>query len=418
VRRAAELGMRVVISDHHLPSGRLPEAAAICNPRLAECPCPHLAGVGVAFFLMAAVNANLAERTGRRMDMGAVLDLVSLGTLADVVPLTGQNRILVKNGLLLLKDAGRPGVAELKAVSGYDRAARLNAGQVAFNLGPRLNAAGRLGSATQALELLLAGSHEEAAVIARELDTLNSRRRAEEDRILEEALRRAETQRSRAGLVIWGEDWHQGVIGIAASRLVEVFYRPTLVLCRDRGAFKGSGRSIPEFDLHAGLARCADLLQSFGGHRQAAGLRVDETLLDALRERFDTVVREMLGDEPLTPELRLDGELDFALAADAAFLSSLDQFQPFGAGNPEPVFASPPLCLRKQRRFGPNRDHVALDVTDATTGISLQAKIWRTGDAFPSLESGARLRLAYTPGFNIYNGVKSVELRVRDWRIE
>ena len=418
VRRAAELGLRVIITDHHLPPERLPEADAICNPRLAACPCPHLAGVGVAFFLMAAVNAGLAERTGRRMDMREVLDIVSLGTLADVVPLTGQNRILVKNGLLLLTSADRPGVAELKAVSGYNPATSLGAGQVIFNLAPRLNAAGRIGSAKQALDLLLTDSHEEAAAIAKELDALNSRRRAEEDRILEEALRQAETQRHCAGLVIWGEDWHQGVIGIVASRLVDIFYRPTLILCRDSNSFRGSGRSIPEFDLHAGLTRCADLLQSFGGHHQAVGLRLDESRLDELRERFDMVVRETIGFEPLVPSLHLDGELDFSLAADAVFLNSLEQFQPFGMGNPEPVFASPPLNVRKQRLFGPNRDHVALDVTDTTTGISLQAKLWRMADTFPRLESGARLRLAYTPGFNSYNGVTSVELRVKDWRLE
>ncbi|MDR2726936.1 MAG: single-stranded-DNA-specific exonuclease RecJ [Deltaproteobacteria bacterium] len=418
VHRATELGLRVVISDHHLPPERLPVAEAICNPRLAACPCPHLAGVGVAFFLMAAVNADLAAHTGRRMDMREVLDIVALGTLADVAPLTGQNRILVKNGLLLLASAERPGVAELKAVSGYNPAAPLGAGQVVFNLAPRLNAAGRIGSATQALDLLRAGSHEEAAAIAKELDTLNSRRRAEEDRILEEALCQAETQRRRAGLVIWGENWHQGVIGIVASRLVDAFYRPTVVLCRDHASFKGSGRSIPEFDLHAGLGRCADLLQSFGGHRQAAGLRLDETLLDTLRERFDTIVRETIGVDPLTPSLRLDGELDFALATDAAFLNSLEQFQPFGVGNPEPVFASPPLHLRKQRLFGPNRDHVALHVTDTTTGISLQAKLWRMAGTFPRLEPGARLHLAYTPGLNTYNGATSVELRVKDWKLE
>jgi single-stranded-DNA-specific exonuclease len=338
--------------------------------------------------------------------------------LADVVPLTGQNRILVKNGLLRLAGAPRPGVAELKAVSGYNPAATLGAGQVVFNLAPRLNAAGRIGSADQALALLRAASHDEAASIAKELDALNTRRRAEEERILEEALRQAETQRHRAGLVVWGEDWHQGVIGIVASRLVDAFYRPAVVLCRDRRLFKGSGRSIPEFDLHAGLARCADLLQSFGGHRQAAGLRLDEDRLPLLRERFDLAVRESIGDEPLTPSLRLDGELDFALAADAAFLNGLEQLQPFGAGNPEPVFASPPLHLRKERLFGPNRDHVALDVTDTTTGISLQAKLWRMAGAFPRLEPGARLRLAYTPGLNAYKGVTTVELRVKDWELE
>ncbi len=420
VSRAKELGLTVIISDHHLPPDQLPPADAICNPRLGESPCPHLAGVGVAFFLMAAVNAGLAARSGRRMDMRQVLDIVTLGTLADVVPITGQNRILVKNGLLLLAKADRPGIAELKAVSGYNPAAVLGAGQVVFNLAPRLNAAGRIALATEALDLLRAGSHDEAAALAKKLDAYNLCRRNEEDRILDEALAQARIQvddHGRAGLVIWGEDWHQGVIGIVASRLVETFYRPTLILCRDQEHFKGSGRSIPEFDLHAGLEACAGLLRGYGGHRQAAGLRVDAAKLDSLREQFDAVARNALGPVPLTPTLRLDAELDFALASDFTFLKSLEQLQPFGIGNPEPVFASPVLALRKQRVFGPNRDHLALDVTDTTNGISLQAKLWRQAAAFPRLEPGTRLRLAYTPGLNAYNGVTSVELRVKDWKV-
>ena len=419
VARARELGMRVVISDHHLPPDELPAAHAVCNPRLAECPCPHLAGVGVAFFLMAAVNAGLAERTGKRMDMRQVLDVVTLGTLADVVPITGQNRILVKNGLLLLAKPERPGIAELKAVSGYNPSATLGAGQVVFNLAPRLNAAGRIASATEALDLLRAPDHDKAAAISKNLDMYNTRRRAEEDRILEEALAlaTAELERApRAGLVVWGESWHQGVIGIVASRLVEAFYRPVLILCRDQDHYKGSGRSIAEFDLHAALETCAPLLLGYGGHHQAAGLRIAGEQLEALRERFDTVARERLGHAPLTPTLRLDGELTFDVASDFTFLKGLEQLQPYGMGNPEPVFASPPLTLRKQRIFGPNRDHVSLEVTDTTCGITLQAKLWRKAAEFPRLEPGCPLRLAYTPGLNAYNGVTSVELRVKDWK--
>jgi single-stranded-DNA-specific exonuclease len=418
VDRANAAGMRVVITDHHMPPPCLPAAAAICNPRMGPCPCPHLAGVGVAFFLMAAVNALLARRSGRRMDMRDVLDIVSLGTLADVVPVIGQNRILVKNGLLMLARADRPGIAELKAVSGYAASAALGSGQVVFNLAPRINAAGRIGSAGQALDLLRTDSHDQAARIAKELDALNSRRRSEEDRILLAAMEQAHGERDRAGMIVWGEDWHQGVIGIVASRLVEHWNKPTLVLCRDREHFKGSGRSVPEFDLHAGLESCQDVLLTFGGHHQAAGLRVEEARLSELRERFDRVVRDRLGDVPAMPTLRLDGELDFATAADALFLHSLEQMQPFGVGNPEPVFASPVLVLHKQRLFGPKREHLALEVTDSASGITLQAKLWRQGAEFPRLAPGARLRLAYTPAVNAYNGVSCVELRVRDWKLE
>ncbi len=419
VARARELGLTVVISDHHLPPSRLPEADAICNPRIMPqeaCPCPHLAGVGVAFFLMAAFNSLLADSGGSRMDMREVLDLTALGTLADMVKLTGQNRILVKNGLLKIAEGRRPGLAELKAVSGYAPGAALNAGQIVFGLAPRINAAGRLGSPDKALDLLCTVDDGPAMHAARELDILNGERRAEEERIFRAALEQAEMFADRAGLVLYGDDWHQGVIGIAASRIAETFYRPVLILCTDRGCLKGSGRSIPEFDLHAGLSRCEDLLIGFGGHRQAAGLRLENSRLDALRNRFDEVVREALGPDPLSPSLVLDDELPFTQASDLAVLKALELLQPFGMGNPEPVFASLPLVVRKRRVFGVNRNHVTLEVREDASGITLQAKAWRSAAQLPESVRGRRIRLAYVPGINAYNGVASVELRIKDWQ--
>lgn len=428
VARARELGLTVVISDHHLPPQELPPADAIVNPRLSDgngpqcgtdCapanPCPHLAGVGVAFFLLAALNTRLAVHTGRRMDMRSVLDLVALGTLADMVPLTGQNRILVKNGLLKIAEAKRPGLAELKAASGFSPVAALGAGQVVFSLAPRINAAGRLGSPRLAHDLLLEESHDEASLLARKLDGMNSDRRAEEERIFEAAYEQAMTFPEQAGLVLCGTDWHQGVIGIVASRLVEALYRPVLILCADGDVLKGSGRSVNELDLHAALSRCADLLVGFGGHRQAAGLRMLPSLLDDLRRRFDAVVREELGDSPLTPVLNIDGELGFAEASDFTVLKALDLLQPFGIGNPEPVFVSLPLLVRKRRAFGHAKEHVTLEVTEEASGITLQAKAWRLAEQLPPSVAGRRLRLAFTPGINAYNGIASVELRVKDW---
>ncbi len=424
VARARELGLTVVISDHHLPPARLPEADAIVNPKLVggqatsdtENPCSYLAGVGVIFYLMAGLNGRLSVHTGRRMDMRQVLDLVALGTLADMVPLTGQNRILVKNGLLKIAEAGRPGLAELKAVSGFDRRAVLGAGQVVFNLAPRINAAGRLGSPHLAHELLCSESHEEAKGLAEDLDKMNTDRRAEEERIFTAAYEQAHLLPDRAGLVLFGEDWHQGVIGIVASRIVEVFYRPVLILCVDGDMLKGSGRSVNEFDLYSGLCRCADVLAGFGGHRQAAGLRVAPSRLEELRERFDAVVREDLGTDPLTPVLSLDGELGFVDASNFTVLKALELLQPFGIGNPEPVFASSSLIVRKRRAFGHAREHVVLDVLEETSGITLQAKAWKLAEEFPPSVTGKRLRLAFTPGINAYNGIASIELRVRDWQ--
>ncbi len=417
VARAKELGFTVVISDHHLPPPELPDAQAITNPRIGDNPCPYLAGVGVAFFLMAELNARLEKSSGKKLDMRKVLDLVALGTLADMVSLTGQNRILVKNGLLAIAEARRPGLAALKAVSGFSAAASLGAGQIIFNLAPRINAAGRLGNPVLAHDMLRTDSHDTAARLANALTSMNDDRRSEEDRIFKEALKQAQNEKDHLGLVLYGKDWHQGVIGIVASRIVEEFYRPVLILCADGDTLKGSGRSTNEFDLHAGLTRCADLLLGYGGHRQAAGLRLAPEKLPALRERFDTVVRETLGDKPLTPTLKIDAELPFSEASDFVVLKSLELLQPFGIGNPEPVFASKPLLVRKRRAFGHAREHIALDVTEIASGITLQAKAWRQASQIPDSLVGKRIRLAYTPGINAYNGIASVELRVRDWEV-
>ncbi len=414
IQAARELGMTVVISDHHLPPDTLPPAHAICNPRLGDCPCPDLAGVGVTFFLMAALNNQLSPHTGRRVDMRSVLDFAALGTLADVVKLTGQNRILVKNGLLLIDTPSRPGLAALKEVSGSSPAARLTAGQVVFGLTPRINAAGRLGAAQIALDLLLCTDHNQAAHLARRLDEINQDRRAEEQRIFAAALELALKTPQRAGFVLFGEDWHPGVIGIVASRLAEHFYRPALVLCRKGETLKGSGRSIPEFDLHAGLAACSDLLLTYGGHKQAAGLSIEPRKLPFLIERFDALVRATLGDNP-APSIHIDARLPFDQALNPDLLKELDLLQPFGPGNSEPVFASPPLLLRAIRRFGQKGEHAELQLTDESCNITLRAKAWRQGGEFADSLRGTRIQIAYSPRVDRYTGPGEIELRLKGW---
>jgi len=418
VDKARALGMCVVISDHHLPPSELPKAHAICNPRLAACPCPHLAGVGVAFFLMSALNALLAPHTGARHDMRETLDLVALGTLADVVRLSGQNRILVKNGLLKIAQAARPGMAALKEACGFHAAASLSGSQVVFSLAPRINAAGRLGNAHPAFELLQTADRCKALELARSLDDMNARRRVEEERMYLEASAQAERHKSAMGLVLYRPDWHPGVIGIVASRIVEDMYRPTLILCDDQGCLKGSGRSIAEFDLYGALSGLEDLFLAFGGHKLAAGVRLESGKLEELRTRFDAAARERLGDAPPVAGLTLDGELGFDQAADFTFLKELELLQPFGSGNAEPVFASPPLMVRKRRAFGSEKNHVALEVEDTRCGITLHAKAWRQAGALPAGVCGRRIRLAYTPRMDSWNGAPSVDVRIKDWKFE
>ncbi len=417
VAHAKALGMTVVVSDHHLPPSRLPPADVLCNPQLAPCPCAYLAGVGVAFFLMCAVNKLLQEHTGKEYDMREVLDLVALGTLADVVTLKEQNRILVKNGLLKIAAATRPGMAALKKVARFDMAAKMGAGQVVFTLAPRINAAGRMGHARRALALLRAPNLDVALPLARELDAMNAQRKEEENRIHQEARVQALAQKDRAGLVLYAPDWHQGIIGIVASRILEEFYKPTLILCDGLAGIKGSGRSIKEFHLYEGLTELSDILLGFGGHKLAAGLSVDKENLDVLKERFDSLVRESFGEEKPAPTLKIDAILDFSLASDATFLREVELMQPFGMGNAEPVFVSPTLYVVSTRLFGYQKEHLAMDVRDESTGITLQAKVWRRGAELKHL-ANQYVRFAYTPKISTYNGISSVEVQVKDWKLE
>ena len=356
--------------------------------------------MGVAFFLIAALNGKLEAMSGKRMDMRQVLDLVALGTLADMVSLMGQNRILVKNGLLKIAEARRPGLAELKGQRLFPVAA-LGAETGGLQPRPRINAAGRLGSPL-APDMLLTPSHDEAAKLAQTLTSLNDERRSEEDRIYKEALEQAEANSKRLGFVLYGKDWHQGVIGIVASRIVEVYYRPVLILCSDGESLKGSGRSVPEFDLHAGLTRCADMLLGFGGHRQAAGLRIAPGRLDELRERFDAVIREELGEAPLTPSLKIDAEMPFRRPRIFYRAEGLELLQPFGIGNPEPIFASLPLRVKKRKAFGHSREHISLEVTEEGSGITCcrprhGGRRIKSPKAYRGSASGSRIRRASTP---------------------
>nr|WP_321256149.1 single-stranded-DNA-specific exonuclease RecJ [uncultured Pseudodesulfovibrio sp.] len=415
VARARELGMTVIVSDHHLPGEEMPDAHAICDPRLEDGgSCDDLAGVGVAFMLMVALNKLLP---GDPVDVRPLLDLVALGTIADIVKLTGQNRILVKNGLLLIKEAKRPGMAALKVVSDYERGAELGAGQIGFNLAPRINAAGRMGDPTKALNLLLAKDFDTAMPIAEELNAINMERRRQEQEISDQAFEQAESMRHMAGLVLYGEDWHPGIIGIVASRVVEKFYRPTLILCSpeaSEGLLKGSGRSIAEFNLYEGLKAVSGVLVGFGGHKQAAGMSLEAENLTALREQFNQHVIDTLGPEPLTPTLKLDHELGFS-NINNTLLQELELLQPFGMGNPEPVFATQPITVAEHRTFGREHEHVKLVLQDKETGAKFPGKAWRMGSSLPRDIQGRTMRFAFTPKIDRYRGIPKIDLRIRDW---
>jgi single-stranded-DNA-specific exonuclease len=345
-------GIEVVITDHHLPGPVLPPALAVIDPQRADdtSTLKTLCGTGVGFKLVQA----LVPRLGLPPNLPFhLLDLVALATIADIVPLIHENRALVRHGLRLLSESRWPGLQALIRVSGLE-GKELRAGQVGYILGPRLNAAGRVGDAGDALNLLLTDDPAEADRLAHHLESLNVRRQALDQRILEEALalveRDADPDRD-AGLVLASDEWHPGVVGIVASRVVERYGRPTFLIAFDGDVGKGSGRSISRFDLHQALTECGDLLERYGGHQMAAGLTVRRSRLDAFRARFAEIARRRLAPEDLGPEQRVD--LLLPLEEATGELERLCRYlEPCGMGNPSPVFGARGIRFGGIKRVG------------------------------------------------------------------
>jgi len=405
-------GIDVIITDHHLPGGPLPAAYAICNPRHPNCTHgdKDLAAVGVAYKLALA----LCEALGASPALAQrQLDLVALATIADVAPLRGENRVLVRYGLRLLADTTHPGLRALMRSSGLD-GKPLTAGRVGFVLAPRLNAAGRIADAKLGLQLLLAEQEDEALRIARELEELNQARQALDRSVLDDALRQLDqpAARDRFAHVLWAEGWHAGVIGIVASRVVEQTARPAVLVAVEQGIGKGSGRSISAFDLHAALSDCRAHFQRFGGHRAAAGLTMDAQHLPAFAAQFDDVARQRLTADDLVPELRVDLDLNLE-TVDEELEKYVRHFEPFGVGNPAPVFrARGARLVSTPRRVGSDGLRLSFDVPSGTLdGIG-----WGLADKASRLPLDREHELAFRLERDEYRGNSRLQLRVADIR--
>jgi single-stranded-DNA-specific exonuclease len=349
VAAARRAGIGVVVTDHHLPGPVLPQADAVLDPQQPgdTSGATNLCGTGVAFKLVQALVPALGLSPNLPLHL---LDLVALATVADVVPLVGENRILVKHGLKLLADSRWAGLRALVETAGL--AGRpIRAGHVGFILAPRLNAAGRIGDASEGLSLLLTDDPAEATAIARRLDALNAERQLIDQRILDQALEQVERGDLEAGIVLDGDGWHPGVVGIVASRVVERYGRPTFLIAFDGDVGKGSGRSISRFDLHGALTACGDLLERFGGHHMAAGLTLRRGNLEAFRARFTEVARQRLTPDDLGPEQRVDLEIPLAEAT-GDFERLARYLEPCGAGNPSPVLGVRGVRLARRAVVG------------------------------------------------------------------
>ena len=407
---AREIGLDLIISDHHHPAdGDLPPALAIINPKVPgdAYPDKNLAGVGIAYKLAEALGAGTPHGV-----LEAVMDLVALGTVADLAPLIGETRALVRRGLATIRKAGRQGLLSLAAVSAM-QIGKTTAGQIGFVLGPRLNAAGRLKSAKAALELLLTEDPMRAGLLAQELDANNQERQAvtRETQIKAEALATADDS-DPALLFAADESFNPGVVGLAASRLVDAHYRPAVVAAKGPDETRGSCRSIPEFHITDALDKCADLLVRHGGHAAAAGFTVKNEKLPELVARLRELAQAELGSLDLRPTLSADMELTLS-ALNFELLGQLEQLEPTGYGNREAVFVTRNAKVKSSRVVGAEGRHLKLVLQDER-GITTDAIGFRLGPLQPDLPS--RVDLAYTLESNEYNGRTTLQLNIKDVR--
>lgn len=426
---ARSLGLELIISDHHALGETLPEAAAVVHPALPGCEYPFagLSGSGVAFKLAWAIcqQASQAKRVGQPMRefLLDAVTLAALGTVADVVPLVDENRILVRHGLSALGGRPGPGLEALLRVAGLEeRRQRLTGSDVAFFLAPRLNAAGRLGQAQLAVELLLTDSADRARSLAEYVNELNNSRQSLEQSIYLSALKEVERQcdpQRDAALVLAGRNWHQGVLGIVANRLVDKFHRPVVLIALDElGARPGTGsaRSIPGFDLGAALAACKQRLVSHGGHAAAAGLRIEEAQLEAFRAEFCEYAATALSGNHTGAELTVDAEAPLGMFT-PDIMKQIARLEPFGHGNPPPmVCACGVRLVGEPRRMGGGRRHLQMML--AQDNVRLRAVAFGGGDwADELVQTDGSLEVAFVPVINEFRGRRSVELHVQDWRI-
>ena len=414
VELAKTLGMDVIVTDHHLCKEKLPSAIAVidCKRPDSEYPFPSLAGVGVTFKLVLALAKMLGERTSECFFK--YVELAAVGTVADVVELLDENRVIVEKGLSEMKKSPSVGIKELTSVSGADKRP-LTAVSIAFMIAPRINAAGRLGDAKKAVELLLTENEEEARQLAEELESDNSKRRALEQQIYEEALEMIEKDENfdkKKVIVLAKEGWHHGVIGIVSSRITETFYKPSILISADeKGRGKGSGRSIDGFNLFEALNNSKDLLTAFGGHAMAAGVSLDIADIDAFSDKINKYANAHISERDLIPKLNIDCELSPA-AITLKNAKMLSFMEPFGEANPKPIFSVSNALIKKISLIGEEQNHVRM--TLEKNGILFNAVGFRMAWIAETKHEGDFADCAFSLEVNAFRGEENVQLLLKD----
>lgn len=416
IAHAAQLGMDVVVTDHHSLPETFPPAVAVLNPMRPSTPSEFraLSGTGVAFMLVLALRRVLKDVRGwiEVPNLKRMLDLVTLGTIADIVPLVGVNRVLVREGLEVIASRRRPGIKALLEVAGVELDETINTITVGYRLAPRLNAAGRLDDARLSVDILMTDDMSTARRLAQQLEQLNRRRQALEEQIVTEMTAQLHAEPlGRASYVFASEQWHHGVVGVAASRLVELTHRPGIVLAIHQGEARGSGRSLPGIDLVAALRESHSLLLRYGGHQMAAGMTLRAEHLSAFRELFDQAIRRQLEGQEPHRILKIDAELPLH-ALNESLLADLARMKPFGPGNSEPVFCTRDLTVQDVKTVG--RGHLRLRVSQAGTSFaSIGFRLARL--AHPELTQRP-VSIAYHPEISFWRGNRSIQLRLCDLR--
>ena len=412
IEKANNYGIDVIVTDHHQPQKDIPSAIAIINPKCdSNYPFKELAGVGVSFKVAQALYSKLGKNQD---DLQNLLDYVALGSIADSVPFIDENRILIKHGLKVLNQTQKEGLKALIMESGINYGI-LGTKEVNFALAPRINAAGRLGDSKLALELLLTDSESKARYLSRKLSEINKCRKEIGDNILREARKLASRQvkeENNKVLVLASENWNQGVIGIIASRLVDEFNRPAIVISKKDGMAKGSGRSINGFHLYNVLELCQDVLVNFGGHKLAAGITIESNKIPEFKSMINEISQDFIKEDDLSPELKIDARISLS-NINFGLVKDINVLEPFGIGNPQPVFCSYKNTISDWRLVGEKREHIKLKIKEENRTLEgIGFKLSRIGNQIFS--ENKVVDLAFNIELNKWNGTENVQLNIKD----
>lgn len=417
VDHARSIGLDVLITDHHQPGAEIPSALAVLNPNRKDCqyPCKTLSGAGIAFKLCQAVRSALrhnGEKKENLPNLKRYLDMIAVSAIADLTPLTGENRTLARVGLREIAATDKTGLAALVMVT-LSSQTRITARDVGYGLAPALNAAGRLGRADIGVELLLTNDRDRAWEIARFLESENKRRREIQDRMFAEALemvkQKTDFEKDRA-IALGSDKWHPGVAGIVASKIVNLYHLPTALVCFENGLGKGSARSIPAFNITDRLGRISDTLEKYGGHELAAGFSVKSENFEDFRDAFLSVAEKEIREEDLSPSIKIDMEVDPAIFTMDSVLS-ISALEPFGMGNPSPVFLSRDVRFADLKFIGREERHVRFSVNGRIPVVG-----FNMADKVKEAAGEQRLDIAYTPEISTWGGMEKIQLRLLDAR--